>query len=243
MPDVKFKCPACGQHLEAPEDTAGQEVPCPSCQAPLRVPAAASAPAASGATADDTPLAGLCPFCQSPVKPGEPRSPCPVCGAGYHTECWQENGGCAVYGCTEVPPVEPRHGIEIPISFWGRENKPCPRCGTEILAAAVRCRLCGATFSSARPEDSEEFRARAAREERLPGIKRTVTWLFVLSVLPCCVPIGAIWGLAWYPSHRDDVRTLPSIYPALCKIALAAALGQCVMLVLMAALYAAIRGS
>jgi hypothetical protein len=38
MPDMKFNCPKCGQSLEAPSDMAGEAVPCPSCQTPLKVP-------------------------------------------------------------------------------------------------------------------------------------------------------------------------------------------------------------
>jgi hypothetical protein len=32
MADIRFECPACDQHLEAPMDMAGQDVECPSCQ-------------------------------------------------------------------------------------------------------------------------------------------------------------------------------------------------------------------
>jgi len=42
----------------------------------------------------------LCPYCQAPVPGGLPVTNCPVCGTPHHAECWHENGGCAVYGCT-----------------------------------------------------------------------------------------------------------------------------------------------
>jgi hypothetical protein len=243
MSAVKFHCPGCGQHIEAPEEAAGCVVPCPTCQQQLRVPTASTVEAAPAPLPQAAPVAGLCAICQSPVSVEEPKIACPACRAEYHAECWQENGGCAVYGCEQVPAIEQRRAIEIPISYWGQENKPCPACRREILAAAVRCRHCGATFSSARPEDADEFQRRTAREERLPKVKRMVVWLFVFSVVPCCAPVGAIWGLAWYPGRRDDVRALPSIYAALCKIALGVAIGQCATIVLMAALYALFRGS
>ena len=38
MPDVRFNCPACGQHLEAPPQMSGDEIPCPSCQASISIP-------------------------------------------------------------------------------------------------------------------------------------------------------------------------------------------------------------
>ena len=93
----------------------------------------------------------LCAICQSPLGNESELVSCPECQAPYHAECWQENGGCAVYGCSQVPPTEHRQNIEIPVSYWGREKKPCPVCGTEILAAALRCRNCGTTFESALP--------------------------------------------------------------------------------------------
>lgn len=51
----------------------------------------------------------ICPYCQTEVKESEAIL-CPLCGMPYHSECWTENGGCAVYGCTgraqrELPPL------------------------------------------------------------------------------------------------------------------------------------------
>jgi hypothetical protein len=175
------------------------------------------------------------------IGENETTAQCPACHAAYHAECWTENGGCAIYGCSQVPATEQRQAIEIPVSYWGQEHKPCPACGQEILAAALRCRFCGAMFASARPQDQEEFRQQGERERLLPAARRTVLWIFILSVLSCTAPIGAVWGLVWYPAHRDDVSALPSVYSALCKIGLAVGVGQTVLIVLMSVLYAAFR--
>ena len=184
---------------------------------------------------------GVCSICMSAIGAAETMTHCPACRAAYHAECWTENGGCAIYGCSQVPATEQRQSIEIPVSYWGREHKPCPACGKEILAAALRCRFCGTTFVSARPQDEEEFRQQGEREKRLPVARRVVLWIFILSVLSCTAPIGAVWGLVWYPSHRDEVSTLPSVYSALSKIGLAVGIGQTLLLVLMSVLYAAFR--
>jgi Prokaryotic RING finger family 1 len=183
----------------------------------------------------------LCAICQTPILPEEARVACPSCNAEYHAECWNENGGCAIYGCSQVPEVEHRRSIEIPVSYWGQENKPCPSCGREILAAAVRCRHCGATFASAQPQDADQFQARTALEAELPKMKKTVVWLFVFSVLPCTAPIGGIAALIWYSSRRNEVAALPALYPALSKIGIGVGLGQTVLLVLMAILYSVTR--
>lgn len=42
----------------------------------------------------------ICPYCHSVIKPSSDIATCSNCGITYHKECWDENGGCAVYGCT-----------------------------------------------------------------------------------------------------------------------------------------------
>ena len=43
-----------------------------------------------------------CAICQSSIYPAEKTHPCPKCGLVFHAECWQENFGCASYGCDQV---------------------------------------------------------------------------------------------------------------------------------------------
>lgn len=182
-----------------------------------------------------------CAICLSPIEPADEITTCPACQAVYHAECWRENGGCAVYGCAQVPAIEKRQVVEMPASYWGQENKKCPSCGQEILAAAVRCRHCGTVFASARPQETAEFQQRTALSQRLPAVRRTVVLLFIFSVLSCLAPIGAVWGIIWCPAHREELRALPVLYGALCKIGLIVAIGQTVALVVLTVLYAMVR--
>lgn len=182
-----------------------------------------------------------CPYCLTTVVPTDAAETCPSCGAVHHGECWQENGGCAVYGCTQVPVVESRRAIEVPLSYWGQENKPCPSCGQQILAAAMRCRHCGATFSSARPQETTEFRSRAALETRLPEARGRVVLLFVLSVVPFTAPIGAIWGLVWRERHREEIAALPPLHAAISKIGLYTAIALTAGYIVMTSLYVLVR--
>ena len=67
------------------------------------------------ASADDSTLDGLtCPICRCGFEPGEELTDCPECDTVYHADCWEENTGCAVYGCAQVPPTDARHDLEIP---------------------------------------------------------------------------------------------------------------------------------
>jgi hypothetical protein len=43
----------------------------------------------------------ICTFCQTPIKNEDEEFLCPSCNSPYHNECWDENKGCAVYGCGE----------------------------------------------------------------------------------------------------------------------------------------------
>lgn len=175
------------------------------------------------------------------MQPDETAASCPSCQARYHRDCWDENGGCAVYGCNQVAATEKRGSLEIPVSYWGQEDKPCPACGHTILAAAVRCRYCGTTFESARPQGSDDFRQRLAQKQRLPVLQRTIIALFALSVLPCTAPLAAVGGGVWYLRHRADLRALPALYLGLCRLALLVAAGQSAFTILMAVLFFTFR--
>src|SRR4051794_25373457 len=45
----------------------------------------------------------VCPFCRFRLKSGAEVMPCRSCSALHHTECWEENRGCAVMGCQSAP--------------------------------------------------------------------------------------------------------------------------------------------
>ena len=205
---------------------------------------AAKTEVSPGAEANSVPAGAAknCPYCLVCITSADEAEICPGCSAVYHRECWQENGGCGVYGCAHVPQVESRRAIEVPHSYWGQENKPCPSCGQQILAAAIRCRHCGMTFSSARPQGANEFQSRAALEARLPTARKRVIQIFLLSVIPFTAPVAAMWGLLWRRSHEEELETLPPLHVGLSKIGLAASLVLTLALAVMTALYVLVRG-
>ena len=181
----------------------------------------------------------LCAICQSPIAPEDADTHCPDCHSRYHAECWQENGGCAVYGCPQVPPTEGRAALEIPAAYWGQENKPCPRCGMQILAAAVRCRHCGATFASSRPEDASEFQKKEQISSRLPSLKRTAVLVFVFCAVPCTALLASIVGLIWYLMNREALSSAPTLYSGLAKTGIGLGFGQTALLLLAIVFYSA----
>jgi hypothetical protein len=45
----------------------------------------------------------ICPYCRTPA---ENSTHCQSCGTPHHHECWSQNGGCTVYGCSGAPAEE-----------------------------------------------------------------------------------------------------------------------------------------
>jgi Prokaryotic RING finger family 1 len=80
-----------------------------------------------------------CPYCFSPLKEGGSISTCPTCAAVHHSECWRENGGCAITSCAGGPP-EPGEGRqEAPVSpeADGKQRATEPRRRRTGRIAAV----------------------------------------------------------------------------------------------------------
>lgn len=40
-----------------------------------------------------------CPFCREPIAEDAPLARCDACHTPYHPACFDESGGCAIYGC------------------------------------------------------------------------------------------------------------------------------------------------
>jgi len=257
-------CQGCGESLCFPIQEAGKILSCPKCWMPVQLPEInspeeiAAKPEArpkemfnekrilpealNGETVSQT--GAICAICQTPIvsAEGETQS-CPECHTLYHRDCWEENRGCAVYGCSQVPETEHHQSIEIPVSYWGQEYKPCPNCGQQILAAAIRCRHCGTTFTTARPLGSDEFRQRQAQRERFPALRRAITWLFVFCIIPFSAPFAMFFGFLWYRANQKDIAAMPALYDALCKVALGVAIGQTVLAFFVLLFYAGFQPS
>ena len=75
MPDIKFACPHCQQHIAADSEYGGMQINCPTCNGGLIVPGAA-APIPAPPPVPATPHPAL----QRPAA-GSGASGCPSCGA------------------------------------------------------------------------------------------------------------------------------------------------------------------
>jgi TM2 domain-containing membrane protein YozV len=51
----------------------------------------------------------VCPYCRMPFEEtGPARVFCTACGTPHHEDCYQENGGCTVFGCARAPADDPK---------------------------------------------------------------------------------------------------------------------------------------
>ena len=51
----------------------------------------------------------VCPYCRMPFdETGPAKVFCTACGTPHHEDCYQENGGCTVFGCTRAPADDPK---------------------------------------------------------------------------------------------------------------------------------------
>jgi hypothetical protein len=143
----------------------------------------------------------ICAICQGPFQGGAQVAPCPACAAPFHSECWDENGGCASYGCELLP--EATAAPALPPSVWGQEERACPGCGGLIKMAARRCLHCGAGVAAAGEPPA------AGRSPGAPGAVAAAL-LFAGALLPISAPVALLAGGLWLRARRRDLARWPS---------------------------------
>jgi TM2 domain-containing membrane protein YozV len=51
----------------------------------------------------------VCPYCRMPFDDkAPPKVFCIACGMPHHEDCYQENCGCTVFGCSRAPADDPK---------------------------------------------------------------------------------------------------------------------------------------
>jgi hypothetical protein len=143
----------------------------------------------------------VCPICGLPIVEGEPTEACPSCSTSFHQECWEELGGCAVYGCARMVEA---HKAEGPIAYWGTSEKVCPFCAETIPVAALECPLCKLAFDDIRPLSREEV-LRPQEDPSLARYRRRAGWLLFFSAIGCTSPLVLLFGGIWYLREREGI--------------------------------------
>lgn len=59
-------------------------------------------------------MAEVCPYCRAPILADELVKSCDGCSTRHHQDCYEENGGCTIFGCTSAPAEEPKLSVSTP---------------------------------------------------------------------------------------------------------------------------------
>ena len=63
-----------------------------------------------------------CPYCRAPFEPDDEITVCESCATPHHADCYAENGGCTVFGCSKAPVDEPK----ISVTAFETRRTPYP---------------------------------------------------------------------------------------------------------------------
>lgn len=162
----------------------------------------------------------ICPICQTVIEELDATQDCKDCKTTHHKECWEDNSGCGMYGCSNAPETLKWEDHEVPIGYWGQEHKNCPACNSEIKASAIRCKKCGATFQDRAPQGAEEFHKKTKYNSQKDGLQKTLFFILGFSVIPFTAPLSLIFGGLWMLVKRKAIRQLKPFYRAMGTISL-----------------------
>ena len=59
-------------------------------------------------------MSAVCPYCRAKIADDEPSLTCEGCGTAHHADCYAENGGCTIFGCSKAPADEPKLSVSTP---------------------------------------------------------------------------------------------------------------------------------
>ncbi len=79
-------------------------------------------------------MSAVCPYCRCPLLPDEAQVVCPSCQTPHHADCYQENGGCTVFGCPQAPSDEP--GVRVSAGEVGVVGATAPAAAAAQAATA-----------------------------------------------------------------------------------------------------------
>jgi hypothetical protein len=97
-------------------------------------------------------MVGSCSYCLSALAPDDQQAECGECHGRYHPECWEDNGGCATFGCSQSAAAASAAGRQAPAArmVGGFTTGGvalavahfCDQCGTRVQPTDVSCPSC-----------------------------------------------------------------------------------------------------
>ena len=163
----------------------------------------------------------LCAICQTSISSDEAVKTCEKCKSQFHVECWDENGGCATYGC-ELSPKTMKGDSEqyLEGTYWGAETKICPMCGETIKVSELKCPYCKEQFDSIEPVTSKEIKDRFVRRpHQVKGNKGAII-VFICGLLGITSPFNLFFGGIWYKANKEKLQKTRPLHNLLAIVGL-----------------------
>jgi TM2 domain-containing membrane protein YozV len=101
----------------------------------------------------------VCPYCRTEVGEAEgERKDCPGCGTPHHADCFTENGGCTVFGCSHAPSDEAKVTVTATDMMGNVVTRqitpPAPRPAFTLGSGMTTFRAPAPSIPSAAPQPS-----------------------------------------------------------------------------------------
>ncbi len=82
-------------------------------------------------------MSATCPYCRCEIKEEDERKDCPVCATPHHADCFAENGGCTLFGCSQAPAEEAKISLSAQELSSNYASGPAPPPGTMLAPAGA----------------------------------------------------------------------------------------------------------
>ncbi|UCH98592.1 MAG: hypothetical protein JSV88_02850 [Candidatus Aminicenantes bacterium] len=146
---------------------------------------------------------------------------CEKCNSKFHLDCWQENGGCATYGCENAPELIKKTGDQPDKkSYWGARTKKCPICGEIIEVYSEKCPYCGEVFEDVQPISAAEYKAKLTRRPTGYKQNRGALTIFIVGLLGITGPFNLVFGGKWYKDNKEELKEKSPLYHILAVLGL-----------------------
>jgi predicted RNA-binding Zn-ribbon protein involved in translation (DUF1610 family) len=148
MPNIHFKCEACGHHLVVDETRRGMPIECPDCQAPIAIPATLSV--------------HQCPRCGQRLMIG-PKMEGTLVHCSSCQEAVRAPGRSSDQGAGETSVVivcpQCHAGVHVTEEISNRPT-PCPSCGELVYFRDPRARNGMLNAGPPQPKGHDAYRFR-----------------------------------------------------------------------------------
>jgi TM2 domain-containing membrane protein YozV len=76
---------------------------------------------------------GSCPYCRTAFEAEDAVVVCSGCETKHHGDCFEENGGCTVFGCSQAPAEEAKISVSDQDLVTGAHPQPQPTAHSNSL--------------------------------------------------------------------------------------------------------------